>query len=55
VLWRSGVSSGENRVYSPSCSTRCMILRDESIHLNFGIDVINPIKIENLHLWTPAF
>lgn len=31
------------------------ILRDESIHLNFGIDVINQIKIENPHLWTPAF
>ena len=28
------------------------ILRDESIHLNFGIDVINQIKIENPHLWT---
>ncbi|MDB5634833.1 MAG: ribonucleotide-diphosphate reductase subunit beta [Tardiphaga sp.] len=31
------------------------ILRDESIHLNFGIDVINQIKIENPHLWTKAF
>ncbi|WP_084788809.1 ribonucleotide-diphosphate reductase subunit beta [Bradyrhizobium sp. Cp5.3] len=31
------------------------ILRDESIHLNFGIDVINQIKIENPHFWTPAF
>ena len=31
------------------------ILRDESIHLNFGIDVINQIKIENPQLWTPAF
>ena len=31
------------------------ILRDESIHLNFGIDVINQIKIENPHLWTGAF
>ena len=30
------------------------ILRDESIHLNFGIDVINQIKIENPHLWTAA-
>ena len=28
------------------------ILRDESIHLNFGIDVINQIKFENPHLWT---
>ncbi|MEZ6189340.1 MAG: ribonucleotide-diphosphate reductase subunit beta, partial [Planctomycetota bacterium] len=31
------------------------ILRDESMHCNFGIDVINTIKQENPHLWTPAF
>ena len=31
------------------------ILRDESIHLNFGIDVINQIKAENPHLWTEPF
>jgi ribonucleoside-diphosphate reductase beta chain len=31
------------------------ILRDESMHLNFGIDVINQIKIENPHLWSHAF
>jgi ribonucleoside-diphosphate reductase beta chain len=31
------------------------ILRDESIHLNFGIDVINQIKIENPDLWTKGF
>ena len=31
------------------------ILRDESMHANFGIDVINQIKIENPHLWTDAF
>ena len=27
------------------------ILRDESMHVNFGIDVINQIKLENSHLW----
>ena len=27
------------------------ILRDESMHVNFGIDMINQIKIENPHLW----
>ena len=27
------------------------ILRDESMHLNFGIDVINQIKLENPELW----
>ncbi|TDO52668.1 ribonucleoside-diphosphate reductase beta chain [Kribbella sp. VKM Ac-2527] len=31
------------------------ILRDESIHLNFGIDCINQIKLENPQLWTAAF
>ena len=31
------------------------ILRDESMHLNFGIDVINQIKLENPHLWTESF
>lgn len=31
------------------------ILRDESMHCNFGIDVINTIKLENPHLWTPTF
>ena len=28
------------------------ILRDESMHCNFGIDLINTIKLENPHLWT---
>jgi ribonucleoside-diphosphate reductase beta chain len=28
------------------------ILRDESMHLNFGIDMINQIKLENPQLWT---
>ena len=31
------------------------ILRDESMHVNFGIDMINQIKIENPHLWTAEF
>ena len=31
------------------------IMRDESMHMNFGIDVINQIKIENPHVWTDAF
>ncbi|HET20046.1 MAG TPA: ribonucleotide-diphosphate reductase subunit beta, partial [Chromatiales bacterium] len=31
------------------------IMRDESIHLNFGIDVINTIRLENPHLWTAEF
>lgn len=31
------------------------IIRDESLHLNFGIDVINQIRAENPALWTEAF
>lgn len=31
------------------------ILRDETIHLNFGIDLINGIKEENPELWSPDF
>ncbi len=31
------------------------ILRDESMHMNFGIDVINQIKVENPHLWSREF
>ncbi len=31
------------------------ILRDETIHLNFGIDLINGIKEENPELWSPEF
>ena len=31
------------------------ILRDETIHLNFGIDLINGIKAENPDLWSEEF
>ena len=31
------------------------ILRDETVHLNFGIDLINTIKAENPGTWTPQF
>ena len=31
------------------------IMRDESIHLSFGVDLINGIKAENPELWTPEF
>lgn len=31
------------------------ILRDESAHCTFGIDLINTVKLENPHLWTPEF
>lgn len=31
------------------------IMRDESMHLNFGLKLINTIKEENPELWTPEF
>jgi ribonucleoside-diphosphate reductase beta chain len=31
------------------------ILRDESMHCNFGIDLINQIKLENPQLWNAEF
>jgi ribonucleoside-diphosphate reductase beta chain len=31
------------------------ILRDETVHLNFGIDLINGIKEENPEVWTSEF
>lgn len=31
------------------------IMRDESIHMNFGLDLINGIKAENPEVWTPEF
>ena len=31
------------------------ILRDESMHCNFGIDLINQIKLENPQLWSASF
>lgn len=31
------------------------IMRDESIHLAFGCDLINAIKVEHPEVWTPTF
>ena len=31
------------------------ILRDESMHCNFGIDLVNTLKLENPELWTQEF
>jgi ribonucleoside-diphosphate reductase beta chain len=30
-------------------------MRDETIHLNFGIDLINTLKEENPEIWTTGF
>jgi ribonucleoside-diphosphate reductase beta chain len=54
ALRRSSRSAGATR-WSGIAEQYQYILRDESIHLNFGIDVINQIKIENPHLWSRAF
>ncbi len=39
---------------SGTCQMYEFILRDETVHLNFGIDLINGIKEENPDLWSPA-
>ena len=31
------------------------ILRDETVHMNFGVDLINGIKFENPGIWTNEF
>ena len=36
------------------CQLYEFILRDETIHINFGIDLINGIKEENPHLWSKS-
>lgn len=49
------LSMGRRNKMSGTAEQLQYILRDESMHLNFGIDVINQIKIENPHLWTEKF
>ncbi len=49
------LSFGRRNMMTGASEQSQYILRDESMHLNFGIDVINQIKIENPHLWTRAF
>ena len=45
------LSMGRRNKMSGTAEQFQYILRDESMHLNFGIDMINQIKIENPHLW----
>ncbi|EKD74700.1 MAG: hypothetical protein ACD_44C00359G0003 [uncultured bacterium] len=49
------LSMGRRNIMTGTSEQLQYILRDESMHLNFGIDVINQIKIENPHLWTKEF
>ena len=49
------LSMGRNNKMKGVAEQFQYILRDESMHMNFGIDVINQIKLENPHLWTEDF
>ena len=49
------LSFGRRNLMTGTAEQIQYILRDESMHLNFGIDMINQIKIENPALWTAAF
>lgn len=49
------LSMGRRNIMTGTSEQFQYILRDESMHMNFGIDVINQIKIENPHLWTEPF
>lgn len=46
------LSLGRRNLMTGTAEQIQYILRDESMHMNFGIDVINQIKIENPDLWT---
>lgn len=49
------LSMGRRNIMAGTAEQFQYILRDESMHMNFGIDVINQIKSENPHLWTEQF
>ena len=46
------LSMGRRNKMTGTCEQFQYILRDESMHLNFGIDMINQIKLENPSLWS---
>lgn len=49
------LSFGRSNRLPGACEQIQYILRDESMHLNFGLDLINAIKAENPEVWTPEF
>jgi ribonucleoside-diphosphate reductase beta chain len=49
------LSLGRQNKMTGSAEQYQYILRDESMHCNFGIDLVNTIKLENPHLWTLEF
>lgn len=49
------LSFGRQNRISGTCEQIQYILRDESIHMNFGIDLINTIRDENPWVWDKEF
>ncbi len=49
------LSFGRTNRLPGACEQVQYILRDESMHLNFGLDLINTIKEENPDIWTQKF
>src|SRR6267143_343950 len=49
------LSLGRQNKMTGAAEQYMYILRDESMHCNFGIDLVNQIKLENPHLWTAQF
>ena len=49
------LSFGRQNRIPGTCEQIQYILRDESIHMNFGIELINTLIDENPHVWEPKF
>ena len=49
------LSLGRQNKMTGAAEQYMYILRDESMHCNFGIDMVNQIKLEEPHLWTHEF
>ena len=49
------LSFGRQNRLPGTCEQIQYILRDESLHMNFGIELINAIVDENPQAWTPEF
>ena len=46
------LSMGRRNIMTGTSEQFQYILRDESMHVNFGVDLVNAIIAENPHLWT---
>lgn len=49
------LSFGRNNQMPGTCEQIQYILRDESVHMNFGIELINAIVDENSQIWDESF